>query len=542
MTEIYYNNQLVASGQAVPLVGRTEEMIRYGERWGIRSTVTLKGVVSGDSFAQLVAAQSGIFDDFSQDFQTFQIIEDGNVIYTMPVAWCRGINFGESKYVGLIPYVVSLECYEQDYFSGVYGITEPSNQWEYDQQLDGRVKITHTVSARGFNTSTGPSNAFQNAVDFVLANTGWSGAIFPSFISGFFTSPCLNTFAEHPNRMDGSYSVTENYVYDPIADSCVILRYQTDYDCNSKDKATTTVRGNVSAGLQTPMSALWGTLSNFNIVNAAYEVGGTGMNPQYVTSGLSVDKEGHKISFQVEFDNTPANASGVWFDYTIDDSVEDDGVTRCTLNGTIKGRGDLKTRWNNVYNYYIGLTNLPTIMSGYFDAFNNTPNILNPFTLSSGTTFNPFNAQINIYVTCDNRPTPTITGFSEIDYTYHFIDAVEKVGAIPLLANECNSNQNYYLTDLGYQNRAEFQLEGRALPSCGLNMPYMTLLLQGQLNQIMQTELSNCSNIVLTRQDFSNSNSTDGQIIRFSCAWSFVPDRSASTPNNYSQILDLGVN
>jgi hypothetical protein len=156
-TKIYYNNQDVFSGICpTPLASKKVEMIRFGERWGQVDNITLQGQITGcDSMAAKVVRQNQLISGFRYSFQTLEIKDDALSVISYPLIELQGINIGESNQKFIIPFTISLRCYPSGYFSGDFGILNPVNRFEFNESEDGIISLNHTVSAKGFNTSTG---------------------------------------------------------------------------------------------------------------------------------------------------------------------------------------------------------------------------------------------------------------------------------------------------------------------------------------------------------------------------------------------------
>lgn len=540
-TQIYYNGKIIASGQPVPLVGRADEMLQYGERWASQSTVTLQGILTGCTYGAIIHAQSGLISDFAKDFQSLKIVQDGATIYEKKFAWIENVRFGDSKYVGALPYTVTLKCYEENSFSGTFGVVDPSNEWSFDEQNDGRVAITHTIAARGFNTSSGASNAFENARQFVTQKTGWNSSFKPAFITGSFSDPCLQTFSEKIDRFNATYSIVENYLYDRQDSSCSTFRYTTDYQCDSLEgRATLSIKGQIDGGYYTSIADLRTRYGQINITGLAFQnVSGSDINLQYVTSGVTEDSNSARLGFEVTFDNAPSNNSGVWFDYSTNIESNDDGIARASVNGTIHGKGDLANRWAAVQSFATTV-NLYALATAAFSAFGGSP-ALNPYPVASGVSYNQFSAELGLNASFDNRPTPANLNFREINYTYQIVNAVQKVGVLPLIKRECNSSKSYFLTDLGFYNRAQLSIEGNAKPACGKTASEVLSELKDEIETVRAQEMIG-TRIVLQRHDFTTQQTAEGEQIQFSCAWTFDPSTKANSSANYATVASLAVN
>lgn len=200
-----------------PLVTRSDN-VSYGSRKiGQTTSLTLEGEITGAGFSQLIEAQERLLSGFSSDFKSFEIKEDSETIYENLVK-VNSIDFGSSKYVGLVPFTISLTAYEDKFFPSQYsGVLDPVNSVEYSQGEDGSVTISRSVSARGINTKSadGKSNALNNAISYVQSLTGYANVTLPYFIndSGDLNNLILTSQSEDINRFAATYSVNETYVY-----------------------------------------------------------------------------------------------------------------------------------------------------------------------------------------------------------------------------------------------------------------------------------------------------------------------------------------
>lgn len=466
-TLLYYNNQQILSGQPTPLVGKQEAPIRYGERWGNKTTLTLNGQLTGCTYNNLITAQKSLISVFGYDFQNFSIIENGATIFSKPYIIIRELRFPNSNYVGVIPYNITLDCYDQNLFSGVYGVLDPRDEWSFEESTEGLINVNHTISARGFNTNSGVSNGFDNAKNFVLSKTGINPNISPYFIttpSGF--NPCLKSLAEKPDRFNGTYSVTETYVADKFFGTNGVLRYSVSFDCDEEGHARVAVNGTIDGcGMAADVSSIRARYNTLNLYNLALEVysgatNSTGLNTDYISRGYTEDPYARKLSFNSVYDNFPGGQT--YLDYHVGVSSGENGITDVTFEGTIKGRGDLAARWQRVQNYYSTFNPFPVAQSGYYAVFPSSPFPLNPNDLTKSVTFNAFHGEINLNYHWDNKEIPW-PGFADLSYTLNYTPPLEKIIVNPLLAL---CGRDYYLGDAGYVQRASFSIEGHGRLIC----------------------------------------------------------------------------
>ena len=239
-TKVYYNNKEVLGD---PFVSRSKTPIDYGDRWGMTESITLNGMIEGldyyDGATNKYAWQHITEDIFKVNFQEFKVVEDGVDYMVYPSVmiesidfpqdkWGRGVcyNFGTEtpnaftskntcvnngdtwKEAGIVNYSVKLKAY--DVFSNE-NVIDPSDSYSFTENEDGTVSVTHKISAKGIKTNT--SSAFDNAVNFVntFAGINHFGNCDPYFIQN--NEPVFLGKTESIDRLNGSYSLTENYKY-----------------------------------------------------------------------------------------------------------------------------------------------------------------------------------------------------------------------------------------------------------------------------------------------------------------------------------------
>lgn len=551
-TKLYYNNQEILPDYSTPILGKKDSMVLFGERWCDLTSITLKGQITGNQcagFLSLLSGQQELLNVFSKDFQSFVIIDQnntGNPIYSYPYSIIRNVSFPSSKYVGILNYEVNLDCYDQNLFSGFYGVLDPVDSWDFEATNDYRLKATHTIAARGFNTVSGQSNALNNAISFIAGRTGTTNFIQPYFInvpSGFI--PCLKTYKEDINRFNATYKVTETYEGDLFFNQGGVIRFGTDYTCNSLNGiATVSVDGEILPCLKDSISDTVAKYNNLNLYQLAlsgYQEATnftrSDLNPDYISSGLTEDIQLRKITFKAEFDNW--TGASLFFDYkSVVNSGEND-IISVGVDGTIGARGDIFTRWARVSGYYNTL-NLFSYASTAYTNFvgGGYPYALNPFALSSGVTFNQFIGEIKVNGLWDNRPNPVL-GFATLDYTLNFTPALEKVVTHALATNSNGAicSALYYTVDLGYKNRCIFGMNGNGKVVCGTNINTAIT----NLKTFANTQFTNyCPN---TRPYLEVNNITTGfNTVNFTFTWSAESSNNVVQPqSNYTNINQLSL-
>lgn len=540
---LFYDNNLVLENQPTPIVSKVDNYIRYGERWAEQSTITLHGQLTGCDYISIISAQQKLLNAFGRDYQKFSIVQDG-FAYEQKYNVIKNVNFEQSNYWGMLNYTIALESYPQDMFSGYYGVLNPVNEWQYTESEDRLLEITHTIGAKGFNTSAANSNAFNNAKKYVLGQTGLS-----SFITPFYTSicsglvPCLDSFSESINRFNGTYHVTEKYIADLYNGNNAIIRYAANYDCDiNKGISTVSVQGEVKSDKNSDLSTLRNKYSTFDLYSAAVQTYNdattkTDLNPYYISSGIHEDNYSKKVTFNVSFDNifTPRT----YFDYTSDVKIDENDITTVDIKGVIKARGDLNTRWQLVQSFYTQELNLYGLAIQSYSDFGGTYS-LNPRQQTYSTVKNPFIGQIEVSTSYNNKDVLP-DGIKFLNYTLEYKPALEVIKSTPLvnIGGSSLCSGQYSTIDLGYKSRAAFAIKGNIVGESNVNYAQT---LSGVKQIINSNFLQNFSNnrVFLDKQQFSQDNHGYNNEINFDCSWSFDSYNNAIVyPYNFLNNLSL---
>ncbi len=520
--KILYNGIDPFSGIAgTPLVQMNEQFIKYGEQWGVKNTITLNGTITGSCnyFSDLISGQNSLIQTFSRDFQSLQIVESGAVIFDKPYCVIRGINFADSQYLKLLPFSIQIDCYESGFFSGTYGVLEPKNEFNLIEEKDRSIRIEHTVSCRGFNTSSNDSNALQNARNYINQYSGYGSQVSPYFIklcSGI--TPSLINVSETIDRVVGTYGITETYIAEKEYASGV-LRYVTTYDSGIQDGiSTVSLNGTLKTAKNYPPSILRARYSGFDIFSAAVLAysgctnGQTNLNPYYLESGITEDQSARSLNFSIRYNNdvTP----NPYLDYKIDFQQDElTSITTARFDGTIKGRGELSQRWLAVQNFLSGvdpfaITYNEYVQDGYIY-------FLNPNATTQSITKNPFIAEINLSASYNDKLLPP-SGLAYLDYTFDFTPAITKYSAISIL----DGTGKFYISNLGYANRAQLRINGQTVIDPSISTQNGINILKPYINYLGLTYATG-NRLCLEEQIITEGNKSIGKNISFSALWTY---------------------
>lgn len=229
--EIRYGNDFSSdyftfTGMPTPYLSRSQEMVYYGGKWCQIATITLDGQVIGSetglggnlNTVSIKKDRERILSGFAESYKHLAIYEDGTTRHIWKGCLVKDLNFSPANY-GAQEYSITLECFEQDEFAGTFGVLEPQESVSFNDNENGTVGISHTVSAQGF-TSNEPgggaptAQAVVNAKNFVEARTGYNiNKVIPKFVNGITNANLvLTNTSKDVNRVDGTYSCTNEYV------------------------------------------------------------------------------------------------------------------------------------------------------------------------------------------------------------------------------------------------------------------------------------------------------------------------------------------
>ena len=412
MNRVYINYQGVDAfaPQTTPFIGVDYTDIYYGERWGQQETFTLQGQLTGCTFDLITAAQRDLLSRFNKSYQTLEIWQQtgalSSLVYSKPLTQVDSIVFPESRMFGVQDYTISLSCYPSGLFSGAYGILEPQDSWDFKEQQDVTLDITHTISCKAFNTSAGQSNALDNARNWAFGRTGVNSTVYPAFISGVSPSNfCLVDQHETIDRFNGNYSLVENYTNDLARAGYGTIRYSTDVS-SGNNLITVSLNGDAQ-GCQRNITGLryaYGQLDKTAVAATAYQqtFGMTDRNPLPISQSFTEDPFLTRIEFAYVFNND--NSPPIVFDYTVDLSTATNGAITAVIQGTIRVRaGNLADRLVQAQAYAdtVNLYNLVLPFYTPFDVSSIAP--LNPVPITNGRSINQSDGTVQLNATFTNQ-------------------------------------------------------------------------------------------------------------------------------------------
>lgn len=436
MSTVFYKGQDVMTNSGVSnslgvvsFVGRNTEMIRYGAQWGQKDIFQIVGQLTGvctGNFTELIQKTTQLTNNFSPDFQTLQIFDGASLVDQFPYCRVTNVSIDSNRFYRVVPFTVTVESYNPEQFSGVFGVINPSNEINYTENPDGTVSITHSVSAGGFNTSAGASNALQNAQyyvesisDFIPANI-----IEPIFITYQNLTPCLKSVEEVVDRFNCTYSLTKTYILNQLGQGYPTLNLTANITYNEEQGFyNVDLNGSMVGCMDQDFSLVRADFLSLDLYALALTAlkrstsdNLVSLNPNYLTKQIDESDEDGSINFSISY-TSDVLAGNAYFEF--DSTVNYDDLTasyEVSLQGTIKGFGGQKARWENVMAVYESLNLIAECNAALNEEIGGAV-VLNPYPVTYSVDFNQRESTISINIGFNNLKYPYVNDFRDFNYT-----------------------------------------------------------------------------------------------------------------------------
>jgi hypothetical protein len=522
IVKILYDGVDAFHPQPTPFVGLDYSTIYAGERWGQQEIMTLNGQITGCTFEKILSGYNDLTNRFKKNYQDLEIWQiegaTSGMVFRKELVEIQSISVPDNRWLGAMPYTISLTCYPANYFSGVYGVLEPQDSWAYSEQQNATMDISHTISCRPFNTSKTSNNAIENARTWAFSRSGTSSAIAPLFISGtsienFF----LVSQNESIDRFNGRYSLNESYSNDLARSGYGVIRYSTTID-SGNNLVTVSLNGTAQ-----------GQNNNIDLVRTAFNridklaiaakqykdvFGMSDLNPIPLTKNFSEDPQNARIDFSYNFNND--NRPEITFDYNVSLSTELNGNIPASIDGTVRVRGGSLSEKLAKANAYADTVNLYNLILPFYNAFDASAAIapLNPIPISNGRSTNQSNGTVALSASYDNKDRKSSV-FDEFNFTLDFAPSVMKVDSQPVL----DGYGRYSVVNLGYANRAILSINGTAR----VGQAYTQAIGESVIKQTCFALFSQYGSMNAATLDKNTVTSAraDGRVLSFSFSWSF---------------------
>lgn len=525
MVKVLYNgiDAFAANGAQTPFIAMSDQMINYGQRWGVAKNITLNGMITGSAcgsgaYLSLLSSQTGIVGAFSQDFKPL-VIQDGDAV-SLSGNYIRvnSLDFDKSAYFSTLNFKINLTYYPPELFTGTYGVTAPVSTIKYTEQPDRTVNITRSFSAKGFNTAiNGQNNALNNAINYVQSLTGTNNIISPAFIPLFAASANPNAIAsssilprkisETVNRMDSTYSVNIDYTLRENAQTSTVLGYTVDINYDEQQGFyTVSFHGTLNGTQSQSIEKLRQEFALLNVYQLTYYIFNNttqypSLNPNPQSVSVNENEQDNLIDFSYTYTTDPQT---VKFDYTV--TLDGDNLsdkTTVDFNGTLTAKGPQALRLAQLESQLANL-NVTNLCQVAYNTNANSSAVMNPipkkYNIKRNLTNN--NNSYNISASFDNSPIPPIAELKAFTWAIDVTPSLFAYYPIQFL------NGDNGLFNMNYYKRGKISMKGSALAAD--NSDYSQQILSQALN-IFNNYAASFSNRVrveskVTRDQFADEN------------------------------------
>lgn len=527
MTKIYYNNTDIFSGLApTPLVELSEEPVYYGNLWTINETITLNGQITGqcETFEQIIGKQNTLISRLGPQFKALSIVDlsgSPQDIYNWPICKIKNIDFAQSRYSQLLDFSISFECYDSGKFSGYYGVLDPINELSFNEENNGIVTIKHNCSARGINTNNVGTGALLNAKNYVSTISGWSSisGFVPAFVEAHAgATPILVTLNESLDRFNNTYSIEETWSYDPSVTSLGILRYETSLTSGVEDGTTeVNIRGLLQGGLNSSISSLRSRLSSINFFDIAsgslVDFSSDVLNVTELTSEITEDPLTNTIEFSKSYDNN--SEPNPYFINSITITINKNGKSTASIDGTFKYRGSClcggEAGWIALESAANNFAYFNAVLSKWTNR--GMTSYLNPNPKSRSITKNKNACEISVSLSFEETTLEVPEELEFIDVSVSITPSILQYEGQPVF-----QRGEWYITNLGYKNRAKYSLQGTARIKNCTNQYNGIFVIKNYLNSLANSIIFGTDPIMESCEIVESE--SDKKLVGFNASWS----------------------
>jgi hypothetical protein len=326
---VKYNGNLISPP---PFVSRTANPLDYGHRWGYEDGITLKGMYYVGS--QSSGIVTGFANLFRGQFSRLVVESSGAgdvTVIDYPHVILEEISFDSNRFHPntYVPYTVKLKN-----INVPSGVIDPTNEYQFTQNEDGTVSVSHKISARGVVTDSSFDSALQNAQNFVKQFSGMVpfSPVFVSYGSGILTNQ-----SETIDRLNASYSISESYKYNSGEYLDYVYLHNLDIDSSVESDYPSLSFSCVRNGssIKSNISALRSGVTGFNILSFLEQKYSIATGKLFLNSyNISEDPSRNSIQISANLLSGVGNEFSGFLDYDIDmkwDKVQD--VRTFNING-----------------------------------------------------------------------------------------------------------------------------------------------------------------------------------------------------------------
>ena len=180
-----------------------------------KKTFVLSGQVVGskceDSIESLHEKTKQIILNFSQNFKKFELYDNDSTVpvQSMDFAFVESIDFEQSKYVGIIPFSITISGYDSSLDQLV---SDPQEEYVYNEENGSIVSINHNISCISLYKS---GDLLEEAQEFIQSRAAKTKQSFP-VPYGFQIDkyPTRLSRSQTVNKLTGKVSYSEKFIFD----------------------------------------------------------------------------------------------------------------------------------------------------------------------------------------------------------------------------------------------------------------------------------------------------------------------------------------
>ena len=526
--KVLYGGKDIFSGICpAPFLFFEKENIEYGSYWGSKYNFSIEGQITGrlgpQAFFDIENKKNKLIEAFLQDNLTLSVQETGAVFFKSDICSIQSVSFDESRYYALLPFSIQASCYDSGSFGENYGVLNPVDSWDFSEQQDGTVTLSHSVSAAGFNSSG--IAAVNNAKKWVSSRTGISNKVESLKIRNISGS-CfvLDSISEKIDRFNGTYSLDEQYKADLFTGMCGpgILRYSVDVSKDAENGLTQvvvdgSVVGKSNIGLSN-VADLRNRVLNFDFFSEAVSsadksTGSKSLNSTPFSRKIAENENASEVSFSFSYDDNPIPPGVAKCVYKV--SLSEDlikNIVDVKLDAKVLcDRGDISLRWDAVNSYYKNIFNGYSfasdayIKAGYSRGLPTLPS-------SESINFDKFNASISYNASWSDRFLPCQNTLISISESVSISPSLYIYTAQPSL----QENGVYNVQNIGCANRTSVSISIDAVARPDKTMVELESCVLAELERL-KANYVNGSNIFLDEKN----ETTDKNYKKLSLAYTY---------------------
>lgn len=358
MNVLYNTKNFNTIGIDNPYLLMDENMVYVNRKWINQRNITLQGNITGN-YNEINHRQTGLIGLLGQDFKSLQV-DNLNFDYCK----INNISFEQSKYQNILNFSVSLLSYGNEFNTINSGVIDPVNEINITENNNGIFSVSQNISARGINKSTAALNAAKTFVQNLEGIDKYNISNLTQFNTNISSNYILKTRAESIDRINGSYGIKADYVFDSSLNdmslSSGVAQYTIDFRSGFRDDfATASIKGTIDYNKDFyPNSTAFAAYAQSNFQSKAASVLGSA---NAIPEAFNISIEKGKLDFDITYINNTIVQP--YFDYRL--SFKYDKIyskTTIDISGPVIAKGNLKEKNLQLDNFLAAIPNIETYL------------------------------------------------------------------------------------------------------------------------------------------------------------------------------------